>query len=266
MDTKKQSLDERQKVANYLLELLSEHTDYRHGANNPYRKWLETNPKLAVEKVVDFLKFWYPVSRHQPQILLQCMAGFPSWEDRKSVLPNWFEEDGMGDGQDPHYFLLQELIHKLDPEFRKDHKLVRGDGSIRFDDEYTGDSEANAIVSKFHDTLYRKLTPGELSGLIAAIEHPALDISAYFNKIVALCGREDLLKTDLYLMIHIDVEPDHIIASHSKAEEYIKRGRADEVLSIFEDATEFWCNFWNLAFQKLGYPCDVTSGTKPPIA
>lgn len=107
----------------------------------------------------------------------------------------------------------------------------------------------------FHDLKFQKFMDRLYClriAVIVAIEHPALDISAYFNKIVAMCGRSDRLETDLYLRIHIDVEPDHIIASHSKAEEYIKRGGADEVVDIFRDATEFWCDFWVKAFEELG--------------
>lgn len=98
----------------------------------------------------------------------------------------------------------------------------------------------------FHDLKFQKFMDRLYClriAVIVAIEHPALDISAYFNKIVALCGRSDRLETDLYLRIHIDVEPDHIIASHSKAEEYIKRGGADEVVDIFREATQFWAIF-----------------------
>lgn len=243
----------RQQQANRLLDRFAAYTAYRHGSSNRYIKWLESKPTLTVDQVVRFLMFWYPVSRHQPQILLQCMVNFSRWNDRLSVLPNWFEEDGMGPGQDPHYFLLQELIKKLDPSFELDKKIVRDNGSVSLDDQYEGDPESNATVSAFHDKLYRKLSAAEVSGLIAAIEHPALDISAYFNKVVALCGRHDLLETDTYLLIHIDVEPDHIIASHSKAVEYIMRGKTDEVVGIFREATEFWCGFWAKAFEKLGY-------------
>ena len=43
----------------------------------------------------------------------------------------------------------------------------------------------------------------------------------------------------------------NIIASHSKAEEYIMRDKTDEVVGIFREATDFWCDFWVRAFEKL---------------
>jgi hypothetical protein len=110
-----------------------------------------------------------------------------------------------------------------------------------------------AVLGLGHNTLYRKATPAEVSGLIAAIEHPALDISDYFNKIIELCGRGDLRKTDLYLRIHIKVEPDHIIWAHGTAEQFIKYGKSDEVISAFKGAMEFWSKFWAIGFGKLGF-------------
>ena len=76
----------------------------------------------------------------------------------------------------------------------------------------------------FHDLKFQKFMDRLYClriAVIVAIEHPALDISAYFNKIVGLCGRSDRLETDLYLRIHIDVEPDHRVTleSRSTAEE-----------------------------------------------
>ena len=247
------SLQERQRKAEGLLDTFSKFTEYKHGAKNPYRTWLNTNPILTIEQVVKFICFWYPVSRQQPQILLRCTAAYEKWNDRKLMMQNYLEEDGMlKAGQDPHYYLLQQLIKKLDSKFEIDRK-VEIDGKIEIDDKYIGDEQANEIVNKFHNTL-DKMSPAEATGFVAAIEHPALDISAYFNKIVELCGRAELLKSDLYLSIHIDVEPDHIIWAHGNAERYMKNGKADEVINAFKTAMSFWTEFWAIAFTKLAYP------------
>jgi hypothetical protein len=244
-----------QQQAKALLDRFSGYAaGYKHGVNNPYLKWLLTNPVLTIKQVVNFLCFWYPVSRHQPQMLLQLMALFPRWNDRKKVFWNWVEEDGMGQGQEPHYYLLQQLIHKLDNNFKVDYKVVKDDGLVEINDKYKGDNQANEVVTKFHDTLYKKMSSAEVSGLIAAIEQPALDISAYFNKLVELCGRPDLLKSDLYLLIHCEVEPAHIVWSHGTAEQYMKNGKKAEVVNSFYNTMQFWNEFWKIAFTKLGYP------------
>jgi hypothetical protein len=245
-----------QQKAEALLDLFSEliKGGYEHGSNNPYRKWLETNPSLTIKQVVDFLCFWYPVSRHQPQILLQCIAAYPRWNQRKINMLNYLEEDAMmTEGHDPHYFLLQQLIKKLDHNFEIDKKVVI-DGKFEIDDSYMGDEQANEMVIGFQDTLYKKMTAAEATGLIAAIEHPALDISFFINKIVELCGRSDLLKSDPYLVIHISVEPAHIEWAHGNAEQYMKNGQRDAVVNSFRNCMSFWAEFWPIAFTKLGYP------------
>lgn len=234
-------LEERQRQAEVLLDEFSQFTEYKHSAFNPYRNWLNTNPTLTTEQVVNFLCFWYPVSRHQPQILLRCTAAYDEWTDRKLMMQNYLEEDGMvKQGHEPHYDLLQRLINKLDKNFQIDTK-------------YRGDKQADEIVTKFHDTL-NKMNSAEATGYVAAIEHPALDISAYFNKIVELCGKKDLLTSDLYLKIHVDVEPDHIIWAHGNAKKYFADGHREEVLNAFKTAMTFWTQFWATAFTKLNYP------------
>lgn len=234
------SLHERINKAESLLDTFSEYTDYRHSAHNPYRQWLASNPVLTPEQVFSFLSYWYPVSRHQPQILLRCTSAFPEWSDRKLMMQNYLEEDGMvKDGHEPHYDLLQRLMKKLNPTFEADMR-------------FRGNPEADAKVSSFHE-LFHSMTPAEATGYVAAIEHPALDISYYFNKIIDLCGRKDLLTSDLYLTIHVDVEPDHIIWSHGNALRYIEEGRKDEVIGAFQKAMTFWVSFWDKAFTKLNY-------------
>lgn len=110
----KQPLKQRQEQVEKLLNTFSKFTDYKHGAKNPYCSWLNDNPLLTPEAVVRFLYFWYPVSRHQPQILLRCTAAYPDWKDRKLMMQNYLEEDGMvKDGDEPHYDLLEKLINKL---------------------------------------------------------------------------------------------------------------------------------------------------------
>src|SRR5882762_4826032 len=79
-----ESLQVNQRKAEALLARFTEIVpEEKHGTHNPYLKWLNTNPVLTIGQVVDFLKFWYPVSRHQPQILLLCMSAFIGHNDRK---------------------------------------------------------------------------------------------------------------------------------------------------------------------------------------
>ncbi|MBL0153390.1 MAG: hypothetical protein IPP93_07865 [Chitinophagaceae bacterium] len=156
---------------------------------------------------------------------------------------NLVEEDGHAKpGDYPHYDLLEELIIKLG-----------GKLSI--------DAEAEALVSKFHKSL-DSMTPAQATGYVAAIEHPALDISDYFTTITSLCGYPEMLVTDPYLSIHIDVEPNHIIWSHGNALDWMENTEMQakegysrlEVIEAFQNAMSFWDDFWKLAFKKLGYP------------
>ena len=106
------------------------------------------------------------------------------------------------------------------------------------------------------------MTPAQATGYVAAIEHPALDISDYFITITTLCGFSELLVTDDYLKIHIDVEPNHIIWSHGNAlswmddqeKMYQMKYTKEEITDGFTHAMSFWDNFWKAAFSKLGYP------------
>jgi len=189
-----------------------------------------------------FFNYWYPVSRHQPQILLRIAAAYPEWKDRQLVIKNYIEEDGMVKaGHEPHYVLLEKLIVKLG-------------GKLDVD------PQAEELVSSFHGTL-NAMTPAQATGYVAAIEHPALDISDYFQKITFLKGRSDLLASDPYLYIHVDVEPSHIIWSHGNALDWMedekKQARdgykKEEVVEAYQNAMSFWDRFWRLAFDKLGY-------------
>ena len=237
------TLKERQLKAESYLDWFSQFTNYKHRALNPYLIWLTSNPKLSSDVVYRFFNFWYPVSRHQPQILFRIAAAYPEWKDRKLIHDNLVEEDGHAKpGDYPHYDLLEELIIKLG-------------GKLNID------PEAEALVSNFHKSLDR-MTPAQATGYVAAIEHPALDISDYFITITSLCGYPELLETDLYLSIHVDVEPNHIIWSHGNALDWMenvemqtKEGYSRlEVIEAFQNAMSFWDDFWNLAFKKLGYP------------
>ena len=229
------SLKERQDRAIALLDHFSEFTEYEHGTRNPYLRWLSSNPPLTPEAVVDFLNFWYPVSRQQPQILLHVAASYPNWNDRKKIMLNYLEEDGMlQPGHQPHYVHLEKLIKKIG-------------GRLAID------PEADALVSKFHGAL-AAMTPAEATGYVAAIEHPALDISGYFRSIIGLCGFANLLESDFYLRIHVDVEPDHILLSHGNALSHMANDSKGEILRAFQSAMTFWQQFWKLAFVRLGYP------------
>jgi hypothetical protein len=236
------TLEEQQVKAEGFLDRFSHFTTYKHRGMNPYLCWLNSNPSLKPDAMYRFFNFWYPVSRHQPQILLRIAAAYPEWRDRKLIIKNYIEEDGMlKDGDDPHYDLLDALIKKLG-------------GKLDID------SEAEAMVGEFHNSL-GNMTPAQATGYVAAIEHPALDISDYFQQITRLQGRADLLTDDLYISIHIDVEPKHIIWSHGNALDWMedmgKQEResytADDVVEAYRHAMAFWDGFWKLAFQKLGY-------------
>jgi hypothetical protein len=197
------ALKEQQAKAEFYLDRFSEFTEYQHRGQNPYLNWLKTDPQLKAAAMNKFFNIWHPVSRHQPQMLLQLAAAFPDWRDRYFIMKNYLEEDGMvKQGDDPHYVLLEQLIVKLGgkPE---------------------PDQEAEELVRKFHGSLLR-MTAAEATGILAAIEHPALDISDYFQRITHLCGRSDLTRTDPYLSIHVEVEPKHIIWSHGNALDWME--------------------------------------------
>ncbi|HEX3096024.1 MAG TPA: hypothetical protein VHQ20_02805 [Patescibacteria group bacterium] len=234
-------LAQQEKAEGYL-NLFSKFTLYKHRKLNPYLDWLLSGPDLDPDAMCLFFNFWYPVSRHQPQILLRFAAAFPDWHDRKLIMGNYLEEDGLVNvGDDPHYVLLEQLIVKLG-------------GKLNVD------PQAEELVNEFHKSLDR-MTPAQAIGYLAAIEHPALDISDYFQLLTRLAGREDLLETDPYLYIHVKVEPKHIIWSHGNALSWMEDEQKQlaegytrsEVVSAFQNAMSFWDNFWKLAFQKLGY-------------
>src|SRR4051812_30678428 len=108
------TLAEQQAKAEGFLDRFSQFTTYRHRGANPYLSWLNSSPSLQSDAMYRFFNFWYPVSRHQPQILLRIAAAYPDWKDRRLIIKNYIEEDGMlRDGDDPHYDLLEALIKKL---------------------------------------------------------------------------------------------------------------------------------------------------------
>lgn len=237
-----ETLAERQAKAEGYLDRFSQYTDYRHGEQNPYRKWLRTSPQLRPTFMYEFFNYWYPVSRHQPQILLQIASAYPAWSDRKLILKNYIEEDGMvKEGDDPHYVLLEQFIEKL---------------GGRLD----VDPDAEALVTRFQQSIVG-MTAAEATGYVAAIEHPALDISDYFCQITRLAGRPELLDDDLYLSIHVQVEPNHIIWSHGNVLEWMQNSERQhlegyssiDVISAYQRAMSFWNEFWSLAFAKLGF-------------
>lgn len=228
-------LAERQEKAMALLDAFSKFTSFKHGLDNRYVQWLNSLQQLDVAAVHRFLCAWYPVSRHQPQILYLCMAAYPDWADRMSLFENVGEEDGvMRPGLDPHYLLLEQLVQKVAGP------LVQ-------------DREAQAVTSRFHNSL-GLMSPAEATGLLAGIEHCAITISWYLRKMIELCGRADLLDTDLYLTIHVKVEPEHIIWAHGKALQFLERGEHEQVLAAFRRVMAFWDEYWPVAFSRLNYP------------
>lgn len=237
-----ETLEAQQVKAEGYLDWFSKLTVYKHRRYNPYLTWLHSKPQLEPDAMYRFFNYWYPVSRHQPQILLRIAAAYPEWKDRRLIMSNYIEEDGMArPGDNPHYDLLEQLIMKLG-------------GKLDVD------PQAEELVSAFHRSL-GEMTDAQATGYVAAIEHPALDISDYFQQITRLRGRKDLLTTDLYLSIHVDVEPKHIIWSHGNALDWMedkekqqRQGYTErEVVKAFQNAMSFWDEFWKLAFHKLGY-------------
>ncbi len=224
------------------LDHFGQYTAYNHRDRNPYLKWLRTKPKLPSDVMYRFFNYWQPVSRHQPQILLSVAGAYPKWADRKLIMMNYLEEDGMvNSGDEPHYDLLEKLLVKLG-------------GKLEVD------PQAEALVASFHRSIVG-MTAAQATGYVAAIEHPALDISDYFTTLARIADREELLKSDPYLSIHVDVEPRHIIWSHGNALDWMqdkeRQSRegydTDEVTDAFKHAMNFWDGFWALAFEKLGY-------------
>ena len=223
-----------------LLDHFSVFTDYRHGKDNPYLKWLAHNPPLSVRAVIDFFNFWYPLSRRQPQILLRCASEYAEQADRQLIMLNYREEDGlMKLGDQPHYSLLENLILKLGGDLHPDEK---------------GQALMNELFTWITKTVS---SPAQASGVLAGLEHPALDISLYFRRTVTLCGFPELLRTDPYLTIHVAVEPDHIIWSHGNALRYLEEGEKALFLSTYQKVMDFWQEFWPQAFAKLGYQREV---------
>lgn len=237
------TLPERQAKAESYLDRFAPLTmGYQHRQRNPYLRWLKTGPRLEASAMYRFFNYWYPVSRHQPQLLLLIAATFPEWDDRSLIMKNYIEEDGMAElGHHPHYELLEHLIVELGGKLEVDR-------------------DAEAQVSEFHRSLIG-MTPAQAVAVVAAIEHPALDISDYFQMITRLSGRADLLSVDPYLYIHKDVEPNHIIWTHGNAIDWMedkeKQRRLGytkaELVDAFQNAMTFWSEFWQLAFERLGY-------------
>ena len=228
-----------------LLDHFSTFTDYRHGKDNPFLKWLALEPTLSVRDVVTFFNFWYPLSRRQPQILLRCAAEHSEQADRKLIMLNYREEDGLVKlGDQPHYSLLEKLILKLGGELHPDEK---------------GQALMNSLFNWITKTVS---TPAEASGVLGGLEHPALDISWYFRRTVTLCGFPELLRTDPYLTIHVAVEPDHIIWSHGNAMRYLEGSQKAEFLKTYQKVMSFWQEFWPQAFAKLGYQPESTTALR----
>ena len=232
----------RQRKAEAYLDLFSQWTSYKHRGLNPYLKWLKSGPNLKPDAIYRFFNFWWPISRHQPQILWKIGSIYPDWSDRNYVMKNLIEEDGhVKAGDNPHYDLLTNLI--VDIGGRLDV-----------------DEDAEKLVGEFHESL-NLISPAEATGILASIEHPALDISEYFTIITTLCGYPELLTSDPYLYIHIDVEPNHLIWSHGNALDWMddtkkmqRLGyRKEDVINAFSHGTNFWEEYWAKAFAKLGY-------------
>lgn len=228
----KSPLDRAQEV---LEEFLKYYPEWLHGQHNEYLKSIQPINRLKAEHVVAFFNAWRPLSRHQPQILLLLASAFPDHADRHRLIRgNYLEEDGIAAGHCPHYMLLDKLIESLG-----------GTPAIV--------SRSEKIMSDFHQGLWRPTTPARAAGLLAGIENPAMDISAFFHEVVGRSGFPNLLKKDRYLTIHVEVEPIHIIDTHETALRYMAQGakQREEVLTGFKEVMEFWTKFWSVPFADL---------------
>lgn len=227
----------RREQAEQLLVQLSGLSEYQHGAANPHLRYLAGLRSMSLEEAIAFLNAWYPISRHQPQILLFLASLLSEHADRKKLfLGNIVEEDGYGAGHHPHYDLLGKvLIPKL--------------GGVLAPDPVTDRMNLDLL----EQMRCHLRTPSHAAGALAAIEFPALDVSDILRAVVRLAGRAELLQTDPYLVIHVRVEPEHIIDSHEMALRLTARGPVEqaEVESGFTMVMKFWMKFWPQAFSVL---------------
>lgn len=205
----------------------------QHGEQNPYISWLLTLQELSRDQAIRFLCTWYPVSRHQPQVLLAVAAAFDDWEDRRKIFPNYVEEDGLAHpDHEPHYSLLEHLISKVGGRLQMNPR-------------------SELMARAFRRNLGNMSEPFA-KGILAGVEHPALDISAMLHHILRLAGFSHLLSTDPYTVIHVTVERDHIADSHEMARLAMYESET-EVLAGFHKAMEFWSTFFPLIFKELGF-------------
>jgi hypothetical protein len=224
------------KRATELIQIFSQFPPFpRHGNDDPHLWWLRNVDYLPVERVIRFFNAWRPLSAHQPQILYLLAAALPDQRDRKRMaLDNIWEEDGYADGHDAHVVLLDQLIVKL------------GGTPVIME-------RSEEIMNGFHEGLWRPTTSARAAGLLAGIEHVALQISHYFHEVVLRSGFPALLTTDSYLTIHVAVEPQHIVDTHEIALRYMGKGPRErgEVLAAFDEVLTFWRDFWRAAFDDL---------------
>jgi hypothetical protein len=231
---------ERRKLAEALLKRFEQFTKYEQGASNRYLQWLRTVLSLSPEQVVSFLNAWYPISRHQPQILLFLTSLFPDHADRlRMFIGNIQEEDGYQKGYDPHYDLLGKVLIPL------------LGGTLR------PNPVTDQMNLELHEMMMQRFrTPAQAAGALAAIEYPALDVSDILRMVVMKGGRQDVVSSNLYLKIHVKVEPEHIIDTHEVALRFMEQGEQQrhEVVEAFRTVMDFWVKFWPAAFSGLGYP------------
>lgn len=218
--------------AKALLDEFSFYTEYKHGDDNAYLAHLAMVDSIPRDQVLEFLNIWYSFSRRTPQILLHCAASYKNQADRKLIMINYQEEDGLGEGQDPHYDLLEALIIKLGGELDLD-------------------SRAERMIEKFMQTL-GGMSEAYATGVVAGFEHPALDITQILCGVIEKCDHgafKNLLQEDFYLRIHVAVEPDHIVWAHGNSLAYMARSEASraEVILGFRNVMKFWSDFWQLA-------------------
>jgi len=215
------------------LDTFAQYTDYQHGEQNPYLARLNGVQTLSRDRALEFLCIWYSFSRRTPQILLSCAAAYPDQPSRKQLMANYLEEDGLtGEGHEPHYDLLVHLIEKMG-------------GTLVLNER------AESIIEHFM-SLLPGMSEARATGFVSGFEHPALDITLILMEVVKKAGFPELLDTDPYLRIHVQVEPSHIIWAHGKCLPYIRdRHTRVEAVRGFTDVMGFWRAFWNLAFERL---------------
>ncbi len=236
------TLDGKRKKAERYMSLLETLVKFRCDDRNPYLVWLRQQNKIDLRFFVDFVNWWYWLSRFQPQTLWRIMSVFPDRSEQADILPNAEEESGLrGKNHQPHWWHLEALIKKLGGKLKPD-------------------PESEKMLREFLHLL-DSATPAQAIGYIASIEFPGTTISSYFTTLITQIGKPKFLESDFYIKVHTLVEYEHIVKSagsmllwmHDKERQKKYRYKPEEIVEAFQKGMLFWEIFWKNGFEKLGY-------------